>query len=234
VISSDLVKLYLQLYEGELKARDYVISALAPFISTLTLLVGATLYFLIEWPSGPAPRSILWAFIALFVIGVFAIMVGIGSALATVWSREYGYLPGLGAIEQWRKENEVYHQTHPSEMPSLEDRLNGGLAGELASAAEQNRAANRARGAHAHRAKICTSVALICYAVAIVPFAVVHHGLGGRSIIQQPTSLPMTDKDTSNAPVKPTSAPKEPQKTPFPPKENLREGHDKATVKRDK
>ena len=158
--TKELLELYLRFYESEFEAREELGSSLAPFISGLTLLAAGALYLVSVAPDGSEYPLVADVFWFATIVGGVSLVFGIGLVLAALWSRTYSHVPGLFAIEKWRSDNQAYHEAHPEERPTLDERLNANLCAVIAEAASENRTINRARANKAHYAKLATAVAL--------------------------------------------------------------------------
>lgn len=163
--SKELLDLYLRFYDAEFTAREELGSSLAPFISGLTLLAAGALYLVSSAPDGsehPIVTDVFWFATA---IGGLALLIGIGFVLAALWSRTYHHAPSLSAIEKWRISNLAYHEAHPEERPTFDERLTSSLCAVVADTASENRRINRHRLNQAHHAKLATVVALAALSI---------------------------------------------------------------------
>ena len=224
---NEIPKLYLQLYDAELKNRDAIGGALAPFTSTLTLLGGGAFYLVTHVPERATERPAGVLFIVFLAAGVLALVAGAGFALAALWSKYYSHAPSLGAVERWRVENEPYHLANPDARPTLEERLWSGLASELAAAADANREANRAKGDQAFRSKVLTTASLVLFGCALTTFLWLGGAKPDDGTRPITTGASMTDdKKSDSGSGGQTQGQEAPKQTPFPPRENLREGNE--------
>lgn len=231
---NDIPKLYLQLHEAELKNRDAVGTALAPFTSTLTLLGGGAFYLVTHVPDGVMGRLAGVLFVGFLSAGVLALLAAAAYALAALWSRYYSHVPSLGAIERWRVENEPYHVANPSARPTFEERFWSGVASELAAAADENRATNRAKGDQAFRSKVLTTASLLLFGCALAAFlwiGAAKTDTEAKTIIINGASMTDNNHSGSEGGESQTKAQDPPKQTPFPSREKLREGNETSTGK---
>lgn len=222
-LSTERIKIYYQLYEEEFKSRDALSASLAPYLSTLTLLIGGAVFLAAHAPRETSATCLRVAFSTVLILGLLSLIAGTGYCLSTLWTRLYSRTPSLGKIEEWRSETAALGVKSAA---TIEEELLSALSVEIAMAADENRATNRERGDMAYRAKISVATALVFLAIATL----ISWSTGALVREDTPANqgrLEIYMSQDSKDPEPTPSTNENTKSIPFPKRERLKEGSER-------
>jgi len=163
---------YLKLYEAEHRHRDAIASSLNYTVTTLVAATGAILYLVHGFPS-KLQGGLAWLTLVLIVLAACTLVMAAFS-LGIAWiGPTYSHFPPPDQLEEWLLSNQPYHEAHPQEVPSLEQRLSIGVSRELAEATSKNRRANIIRSHDIFLSRTWALVAIALAGLAAVPYTII-------------------------------------------------------------